>query len=78
MEAIATLKEPGGSNKTTIAAYIEVFSFISYFLLFLAETDRSIAVVMWVSLFGLEYQKSRFCIYFRNMPRTLIFLYLII
>lgn len=30
MEAIATLKEPGGSNKTAIGAYIEVFSFNSY------------------------------------------------
>lgn len=27
MEAIATLKEPGGCNKTTIGAYIEVFCF---------------------------------------------------
>jgi len=29
MEAIATLKEPGGCNKTTIGAYIEVFCFHS-------------------------------------------------
>lgn len=26
MEAITSLKDPGGSNKTTIAAYIEVLS----------------------------------------------------
>lgn len=28
MEAISTLKEPGGSNKTNIASYIEVFLYL--------------------------------------------------
>lgn len=28
MEAITTLKEPGGSNKTTIATYIEVVLYL--------------------------------------------------
>lgn len=30
MEAITTLKEPGGSNKTTIATYIEVVLYLFY------------------------------------------------
>lgn len=29
MEAITNLKEPGGSNKTTIAAYIEVLFYLT-------------------------------------------------
>jgi|APAra0007618328_1042625.scaffolds.fasta_scaffold08470_2 hypothetical protein len=37
MEAIATLKEPGGCNKTTIGAYIEVFCFRSCIFFFFSH-----------------------------------------
>ena len=55
MEAISNLKEPGGSNKTTIGSYIEVF-----YICYSFANDEKLLVVYTLSLFSVTPFLSRF------------------